>query len=56
MFKLTTGRGALLAGTLALPGSAPVPREYAAKFDKNLPTTYGQNQVATGPYMIENDA
>ena len=36
--------------------TAPVPEEYAAKFDKETPTTYGENQVATGPYMIENDA
>jgi peptide/nickel transport system substrate-binding protein len=33
-----------------------VPEEYAAKFDKHNPSLYGQNQVATGPYMIENDA
>jgi peptide/nickel transport system substrate-binding protein len=56
VFKLAKPRGAIVAGTLALPVSAPVPRDYAAKFDKNLPTTYGQNQVATGPYMIENNA
>jgi peptide/nickel transport system substrate-binding protein len=56
VFKLDKPRGAIVAGTLALPVSAPVPRDYAAKFDKNLPTTYGQNQVATGPYMIENNA
>ena len=36
--------------------SAPVPEEYAEKFDKQNPSTYGENQVATGPYMIENDA
>ncbi|MGZ8647923.1 MAG: ABC transporter substrate-binding protein, partial [Solirubrobacteraceae bacterium] len=36
--------------------TAPVPEEYAEKFDKETPTTYGENQVATGPYMIENDA
>src|SRR3712207_9120830 len=29
--------------------------EYAAEFDKENPSAYGQNQVATGPYMIEND-
>jgi peptide/nickel transport system substrate-binding protein len=56
VFKLSKGRGALLAGTLALPVSAPVPREYAEKFDQKLPSQYGQSQVATGPYMIENDA
>jgi peptide/nickel transport system substrate-binding protein len=55
-FHLTKGVGGVLAGALALPLSAPVPEEYASKFDKQNPSTYGQNQVATGPYMIENDA
>jgi peptide/nickel transport system substrate-binding protein len=54
-FNLTKGTGGVLAGALAMPLSAPVPEEYAAKFDKKNPSTYGQNQVATGPYMIEND-
>jgi peptide/nickel transport system substrate-binding protein len=55
-FHLTKGVGGVLAGALALPLSAPVPEEYAAKFDKQNPSAYGQNQVATGPYMISNDA
>src|SRR3954465_10444206 len=55
-FHLTKGVGGVLAGALALPLSAPVPKEYAAKFDKQNPSAYGQNQVATGPYMIANDA
>src|SRR3954467_4536248 len=55
-FHLTKGVGGVLAGALALPLSAPVPEEYAAKFDKQNPSTYGQNQVATGPYMIKNDS
>ena len=50
------GTGGVVAGALALPLSAPVPEEYAEKFDKENPSAYGQNQVATGPYMIENDA
>ena len=29
-----------------------MPQEYAAKFDAHNPSLYGQNQVATGPYMI----
>jgi peptide/nickel transport system substrate-binding protein len=33
-----------------------VPKEYAEKFDKQQPSTYGQHQVATGPYMVENDS
>jgi peptide/nickel transport system substrate-binding protein len=56
VFELSRGSGGVLAGALALPLSAPVPEEYAAKLDKQSPSMYGQNQVATGPYMIENDA
>jgi peptide/nickel transport system substrate-binding protein len=55
VFKLERGTGGVLAGALALPLSAPVPEEYAARFDRRNPSAYGQNQVATGPYMIEND-
>jgi peptide/nickel transport system substrate-binding protein len=55
-FHLTKGTGGVVAGALALPLSAPVPEEWASKFDAKNPSVYGQNQVATGPYMIENDA
>ncbi len=55
VFKLARARGAILAGALALPASAPVPKEYAQKFDRRTPSAYGSNQVATGPYMVEND-
>ena len=57
VIKLSKATGGVLAsGALALPMTAPVPEEYAAEFDKEIPTTYGEHQVATGPYMIENDA
>jgi len=56
VFHLTRATGGVLAGALALPLSAPVPEEYAAKFDKENPSTYGNNQVSTGPYMIQNDS
>jgi peptide/nickel transport system substrate-binding protein len=56
VFKLSKPTGGVLAGALALPLSAPVPEEYAEKFDKENPSTYGANQVATGPYMVENNA
>ena len=56
VFKLTKGTGRVVAGALVMPLTAPVPKEYAQKFDKKNPTTYGENQVATGPYMIENNA
>jgi peptide/nickel transport system substrate-binding protein len=48
--------GGILAQALVMPLAAPVPKEYAAKFDAKNPSTYGQNQIASGPYMIENDA
>ena len=56
VFRLERGTGGVLAGALALPLSAPVPKEYAAGFDRQNPSAYGQHQVATGPYMIESDA
>jgi peptide/nickel transport system substrate-binding protein len=45
----------VLVQALSLPISAPVPEEYAKEFDAETPSKYGMNQVATGPYMIEND-
>lgn len=48
--------GGIFAGALQMPASAPVPKEYAEEFDAEETSTYGQNQVATGPYMIENNA
>ena len=49
----TTSIGVI--GALSLPVSAPVPEEYAEQYDAENPSTYGEHQVATGPYMIEND-
>ncbi|MBV9213713.1 MAG: hypothetical protein JOZ25_08725 [Actinobacteria bacterium] len=43
------------ANALTLPGSAPVPRGYAKKFDRGSTSTYAQHVVTTGPYMIPND-
>ncbi len=54
--KLTNPGSAGVLGTIALPVGSPVPREYAEEFDAENPSTYGTHQVATGPYMIENDA
>jgi peptide/nickel transport system substrate-binding protein len=56
VFKLTKPTAATVIGALSLPLSAPVPKDYAAKFDKQNPSQYGQNQVATGPYMVQNNA
>ena len=42
--------------TMSLGISAPVPEEYAAEFDAENPSTYGEYVVYSGPYMVENDA
>lgn len=54
--KLTNTTAAGVTGALTLPVSSPVPEEYAKKYDAENPSTYGEHQVATGPYMIENDS
>jgi peptide/nickel transport system substrate-binding protein len=56
VFKLSEPKGQLVADALVLPDSAPVPKSYAEKFDKNKPSNYANYQVATGPYMLKNDA
>jgi peptide/nickel transport system substrate-binding protein len=47
-----------VVGALALPLSAPVPRDYVEKggYDSGDTSKYGTHQVATGPYMVKNDA
>ncbi len=54
VFKLTKPLAGPLVGALSLPLSAPVPQEYAAKYDAKSPSTYGQNQVSTGPYVVKD--
>jgi peptide/nickel transport system substrate-binding protein len=54
--KLTKTSEIGVIGALGLPIGSPVPRDYAAKFDAENPSTYGDHQVATGPYMIQNDS
>jgi len=55
--KLDKPSGVLAtAQALGLPGTAPVPKDYAAKYDKGEQSKYGEHQVFTGPYMIPNDA
>src|SRR4051794_1575538 len=56
IFHLSRGTGRVLADALVLPLTAPVPRDYAAALDAHNPSGYGRNLVATGPYMIANDA
>ena len=56
VFHLSEPSGQLVADALVLPLSAAVPKEYAEKFDKNKPSDYANYQVATGPYMLKNNA
>jgi peptide/nickel transport system substrate-binding protein len=57
VFELERDSGAALAGALAMPISVPVPKEFAQPFDRESPSTYGeQHAVFTGPYKIESDA
>jgi len=56
VFHLDRPRGAIFAGALSLPGSAPVPEDFAKKFDSENPTGYENHVVATGPYMVQNDS
>ena len=56
VLKLTEPSFSMASGNaLALPGSAPVPKEYAEKYDKGDTSTYGEHAVFTGPYMVRND-
>jgi peptide/nickel transport system substrate-binding protein len=50
---LTEPKAQLVAASLVLPYSAPVPAEYARRFDAKKPSEYGNYQVATGPYMFQ---
>jgi len=56
VLHLSEPKAQLVAHALVLPLTAAVPREYAQRFDKNKPSDYANYQVATGPYMLENDA
>jgi peptide/nickel transport system substrate-binding protein len=53
---LTEPKAQLVAASLVLPYSAPVPAEYASRFDAKKPSEYGNYQVATGPYMFKNNS
>lgn len=55
VFKLTKPSAVTVASALTLPISTPVPKEYAARFDKTSPSTYDQYVAFTGPYMIVHD-
>jgi peptide/nickel transport system substrate-binding protein len=52
VFKLTAPLGQLVTDALGLPLTAPVPRDYAQRFDRHNPSDYAAHEVASGPYMI----
>jgi peptide/nickel transport system substrate-binding protein len=56
VIKLSRPVAPIVIGAMALPGTAPVPKEYAAKFDSGKKSEYGPHLVTTGPYMVQNDA
>jgi peptide/nickel transport system substrate-binding protein len=53
VFKLSRPSG-VFQGALGLLITAPVPSEYARRFDAKTTSDYGTHQVATGSYMIQN--
>jgi peptide/nickel transport system substrate-binding protein len=55
VFRLKQATSAAFVGALTMPASAPVPADYARKFDAANPSTYNTHVVATGPYMVRND-
>jgi peptide/nickel transport system substrate-binding protein len=56
VIKLSQPTAVQIAAALVMPITAPVPEEYAEKFDKENPSTYNTHTVASGPYMVRNDA
>lgn len=56
VFRLTQPLASLMAQSMVLPLSAPVPPEHARPLDARSPSDYGSHVVATGPYMLEADA
>jgi peptide/nickel transport system substrate-binding protein len=54
--KLTEPQGPIVAASMVLPYSAPVPKDYASKFDAKKPSEYVNYMVATGPYMLKASA
>jgi peptide/nickel transport system substrate-binding protein len=54
--KLTEPEAPIVVGSMVLPYSAPVPEEYAKKFDAKKPSEYVNYMVASGPYMLKADS
>src|SRR5438876_793768 len=54
--KLTEAQGPIVAASMVLPYTAPVPEDYAKKFDAKKPSEYVNYLVASGPYMLKADS
>ncbi len=54
--ELASAQAPGVAGALVMPITMPVPEEYAKPFDAKSPSTYNTHVVASGPYMVANDA
>lgn len=54
--ELTRAEAPGVAAALVMPITMPVPEEYAKEFDAKSPSTYNNNVVSSGPYMVANDA
>lgn len=52
----TTQPSGITVAALQEPLTAPVPADYARKYDKGTASTYGNHEVATGPYMVQNNS
>ncbi len=56
VFHLDEPKAPIFAAALVLPLTAPVPREFAQRYDAHKPTEYGNYLVATGPYMLKSNS
>jgi peptide/nickel transport system substrate-binding protein len=55
VFHLKEALAQFVSAALVMPITAPVPEEYAKKFDEKTPSIYDQYVAFTGPYMVKND-
>jgi peptide/nickel transport system substrate-binding protein len=56
VLHLSEPKAQVVVDALVLPLSAPVPPEFAKRYDAKKPTEYGNYLVATGPYMLKSNA
>jgi peptide/nickel transport system substrate-binding protein len=54
--ELTRAEAPGVAAALVMPITIPVPESYAKEFDAKSPSTYNTHVVASGAYMVANDA